>query len=770
MRRYVMCVLLLFSYFFAQSQNAAIDSLQQLICKQKEDTDKVNTLIRLSAMLRALSEPTQSIEQSNNSLALATKLNFGKGKGMAYRELGFANTTLNAAASLCYHQLSLQCFMSINNKKEAAYSIIYIGTYYSNRRNYTEALTYYSTALKQLEELKDKEGIAQCYRWTGRTYSSMQNKPEAIKFYYRALAVFEELKNRNMVAECFFQLGITHQMQADFQGAIVDYQQAVDIYKAIGNKYQFVLSSGNLGNAYRMLHQYNKALEVYLEAEKVVKELGSPDLLIANIRSGAGEQYRELGALCAARGDDKAANEYYAKALKNFKEGMAASEKINNQSGVSNNYWHFGVLYQYMGKYDLARGYLQKCLSLSLKLNYKNNIALSYDYLAQVDSLQGDYKAAFTHYRAYMEYRDSTMINDTMMRKLSEAKGRFEFIRKEDSLRVQQQLTNEKLKQQQLLAIQQQQQLQLQQASLKLSSQQKELTRLDFLHAQSLLQAEQNKRQQKEKQLLIAEKEKALELSQLKLKTTELGLKENEIRAKRSERNVIVAASFSILMFGAAFWINNRKKQKAYNLLEKQRMRTQIASDLHDDIGSSLTSISFYSQMVKMQVADENSSVKPMLDKIANNARTIVNTMSDIVWVINPDNDITENLIRRMRNHACELCTERDIAYEFQADDESKGLNLNMQQRKNFYLIYKEALHNAVKYAGCDKININLSQTSDEIKLVVKDNGKGFDVSNAKDGNGLTNMKRRADEIRAILNLETCPANGTLVSLKLKIT
>jgi two-component system, NarL family, sensor histidine kinase UhpB len=440
-----------------------------------------------------------------------------------------------------------------------------------------------------------------------------------------------------------------------------------------------------------------------------------------------------------------------------------------------------------LGNRSDARLYLERGVQLSKIVNNRDNLKHAYLALSKLDSMEGNYKSSYSNYKKYTVYKD-TLENAETIEKAAYIKLNYEFSKKEDSLKHerelsdvkhqqqlselkhQQELSDEKLRQQQLIAIQQQQQLQLQQASLKLSNQQKELNKLAFLRSQSLLQAEQNERQQKEKQLLMAEQERALEQSQLKLKTTELGLKENEVRTKKLERNLVLTASFFTLMLGVAFWINNRKKQKAYNLLEKQRMRTQIASDLHDDIGSSLTSISFYSQMVKMQVADENSSVKPMLDKIANNARTIVNTMSDIVWVINPDNDITENLIRRMRNHACELCTERDIAYEFQADDESKALNLNMQQRKNFYLIYKEALHNAVKYAGCNKININLSQTSDEIKLVVKDNGKGFDVSNAKDGNGLTNMKRRADEIRAILNLETCPANGTLVSLKLKIT
>lgn len=201
-----------------------------------------------------------------------------------------------------------------------------------------------------------------------------------------------------------------------------------------------------------------------------------------------------------------------------------------------------------------------------------------------------------------------------------------------------------------------------------------------------------------------------------------------------------------------------------------QQMRTQIASDLHDDIGSSLTSISFYSEILKMQLPEEDVSQKNMLDKIGNNARTIVGTMSDIVWVINPDNDLTENLIRRMRNHATELCSERNIECHFETGNEEKMMIINMQQRKNLYLIYKEALHNAIKYACCTRIDIRILQTDHQLQLMVKDNGIGFNAAAFTEGNGLLNMKRRAAEIRARLDVDTCPNQGTSIVLDVKIT
>jgi signal transduction histidine kinase len=205
-------------------------------------------------------------------------------------------------------------------------------------------------------------------------------------------------------------------------------------------------------------------------------------------------------------------------------------------------------------------------------------------------------------------------------------------------------------------------------------------------------------------------------------------------------------------------------------VLKLQQMRTRIASDLHDDIGSTLTSISYYSELVKMQLKEDDASLKPMLDKIGGSARTTINAMSDIVWIINPKNDTTENLVSRMKHYAAEMLGERNIQYTFDTNEEMKKLELNMQHRKNLYLIYKEAVHNAVKYSACSNIEIDFTATDHTISLSIHDNGKGFDTQNASDGNGLVNMKKRAEEISAHFEVCAAQAKGTHIKLTCKIT
>lgn len=227
---------------------------------------------------------------------------------------------------------------------------------------------------------------------------------------------------------------------------------------------------------------------------------------------------------------------------------------------------------------------------------------------------------------------------------------------------------------------------------------------------------------------------------------------------------------YSLLVLVMAALIYAVYRYRINQLLKLQQVRTQIASDLHDDIGSTLTSISFYSEAVKMQLREEDAVIKSMLDKIANNARNMLSSMNDIVWVINPGNDKAEDLLTRMKRHTAELVGERNIPYQFEVEEGRQDLKLNLQQRKNIYLIYKEALHNAVKYAGCSKITINFLLTGEKIILQISDNGKGFRMDPASTGNGLANMKRRAEEINGSFDLQTAPGEGTVVRLSLKIS
>src|SRR4029077_13375159 len=126
-------------------------------------------------------------------------------------------------------------------------------------------------------------------------------------------------------------------------------------------------------------------------------------------------------------------------------------------------------------------------------------------------------------------------------------------------------------------------------------------------------------------------------------------------------------------------------------------------------------------------------------------ASQVMDSMSDIVWSINTKNDELENVFYRMREHAMQLLEAKDYAVHFRFDEKLHHVKLDMQSRRDLYLIYKEALNNIAKYADGNTVWIDLSMNNNKIELDIKDDGKGFNITktNGK-GNGLKNMKKRA--------------------------
>ncbi|MBK7682277.1 MAG: hypothetical protein IPJ26_07310 [Bacteroidetes bacterium] len=146
--------------------------------------------------------------------------------------------------------------------------------------------------------------------------------------------------------------------------------------------------------------------------------------------------------------------------------------------------------------------------------------------------------------------------------------------------------------------------------------------------------------------------------------------------------------------------------------------------------------------------------------------------MNDIVWAVNPQNDHFENIILHMRAFGGELLAGKDIALHFKSDGGLNSIKLSMEDRKSFFLVYKEALNNAYKYSGAKNVNVDISKTNHLLKLVVEDDGVGFDIHEDRlktGGNGLKNMNTRAAELNGIISITSSPGQGTTISLTVNL-
>ena len=202
--------------------------------------------------------------------------------------------------------------------------------------------------------------------------------------------------------------------------------------------------------------------------------------------------------------------------------------------------------------------------------------------------------------------------------------------------------------------------------------------------------------------------------------------------------------------------------------MKELELRGKIASDLHDDVGSTLSSIRMYSDIVKHQ-PNQTGAASELLDKIGSNSKEMIENMSDIVWMIKPGNDDFKSIENRMLNFANELCIPANINFEFNKDAPTDALQISMEQRRDIYLIFKEAINNAVKYSGCHSIRAAITLQNRHLQILISDDGKGFDTNAVKNGNGLSNMQKRAATHKGTFTIHSAPKEGTGIAVSFPV-
>src|SRR5215203_3924414 len=221
---------------------------------------------------------------------------------------------------------------------------------------------------------------------------------------------------------------------------------------------------------------------------------------------------------------------------------------------------------------------------------------------------------------------------------------------------------------------------------------------------------------------------------------------------------LLLAALMLLLFFVLLFYRKQQRKRL-------ERIRNRIATDLHDDMGSTLSSIRIFSDVAKKQIEETKPETVQLLDRISNNATSLSENMQDIIWTIRSDNDTLEDLVSRMREFGLRVCDAKHIRFNTVVSQSFKASKLSLEQRRNLYLIFKEGLNNAVKYAESSHIDLILNLKSRFLKMELTDNGKGFEMDKIKRGNGLNNLEKRAKEIGGQIAIKSEPGKGTCINL-----
>lgn len=235
----------------------------------------------------------------------------------------------------------------------------------------------------------------------------------------------------------------------------------------------------------------------------------------------------------------------------------------------------------------------------------------------------------------------------------------------------------------------------------------------------------------------------------------------NEKNARSELKNTsLLIGSFLLLLLGGLGMVMLSNRSKIKRLEENQRLRNKIAADLHDEVGSTVSSILLIADMAQVQEKDEGK--KRLFTKILNDSKHIAESMDEIIWAVNPGNDAVQGIFDKIKEYALPLAETQGIHLHFKAAPLLETEALPMHHRRNLYLIIKEALNNSLKYSRAKNIYV---QVENGMKVTISDDGVGFDTLAKNGRNGIKNMRKRADEIGGELRIESAAGEGTEVVL-----
>lgn len=495
--------------------------------------------------------------------------------------------------------------------------------------------------------------------------------------------------------------------------------------------------------------RFAEALDYALEAESLANKIG--DLPLQT------DTKRLLGILYREQGDLEKSVSYFNQAITGFEKLGDIRRSVNTAISLS-------ILLRKMNLADSSLTVLEKCLSLAQ--NQPNNdyqLAMIREHLGDSHYQKGDFQASLENYlAAFRLFEKLGNMADVAYEAIVVGKTQVSMGKYEDADRylsmayaVSDSLgfTNYQYDASVELAALYQKTGQWEKATKQLGM---SLQLKDSLANQMQLQkmAELKEKFESEKQ----EQEIALLKANIDL--------ESSRSRRRMQLQYFVVAVF-LLAIILAYLIFNRYQLR--QKIKEQELRNQISSDLHDDLGSTLSSIDINSRIALLKI-DDGNLVASQLQKIQENSKTILDSLSHIVWSINPSNDSVQKVISKMKDFASEVFESQGILYRFKSDEEDLESKINPLIRKNIYLIFKEAVNNCAKYSFAENVEIEVGFKNQWFHLSIIDDGKGFDIHESfEKGNGLRNMRLRAEQIQGDLTINSQVSQGTSIHFKVHI-
>lgn len=743
-----------------------------------------------SAMLLARQVLAEA-ERQENKEAVAGAYN---SIGWAFRHKG------NLDSSVVYLEKSLQGFRDLQSNKEIVRVSVNLGEVFTQKGQYLHALHHLmegdSLSLVTHDILLQtdiKRQLAIVYRESGDNLRSS-------RYFRQALAGFEQQKDYFRYINTSISLGILYRKMALPDSSLTVLEQSLQLAKKHGGTpYQVAMIHENLGETYFSKEQFSNALRYFQKAYQTFQQIGN--------RADMAYEALSIGKTLAALRRHREAESYLLQSYE-----LSQALKVSNYQRDASN--ELASLYEHNGDWKNAHFYLRKASQLKDSLNLTAQLDKIAELKERYESEKQGQEIVLlrTQHELVQTQAKRTKLLQYVFILLFIAAAAVAWLLA-NKMRMKKKL--EQLKEQEHVAHELEDERTLNQFAVSLYGKNTVDDILwDIANNCILLLGFEDcvvYKSDEEREVLVqaaAAGPKKVEEKRLIFNPIEIPfgkgivgtiavtgkpeiIPDTGMDGRYIVDDAVRASEITVPIFvdGKVFGVidseDSRKNfyterhlillrkiaavcsERLIKLLAEEKLRDIIARDLHDEIGSTLTSIHILSNLALKQEALKDI---PYLGKIKEYSSSMMEGMSDIIWAINPQYDTMERLLLRMKEFTVELLDPVGITCHFEAKNIDDITGLKPDERKFLYLIFKEALNNVVKYSGATVVSIVMDRMENILRMTIRDNGIGFDLETIRSGNGLKNMQARAKAIGAALSIQSKPGEGTVITLEKSVT
>jgi len=589
------------------------------------------------------------------------------------------------------------------------------------------AIFYGLKTLELSKKINFKSGEAGSNSDLGVFYQNAGDLKTSLIYYNLALGLYNEQKNYAKQSVVYNNLARINEDLGNFQKAIDFHHNSISIREKLKDEAGLSQNLLNLGSLYYEIKNYKYAIATLNKALALKTKIKD--------KKGQSKVLNNLGLVSEANGDTAMAMALYYRSYK-------LKEELRDKKGMSSSLTNIGEIYLNRKKYDSALYFFNKSLTLKKEINNLASMPAVIINMAQIQLEKGEF---YSSEKSFLEaLKISEQVNSYKWRLLCyQGLSRFYSLKKQYLPAVK---NLEKY-------------VVLRDSIFTIESAKK------IIDVTTKYETEKKENEN----ILLKQQEKI----------SNLQLKEQTLSLEKRKYLIITGIIIILSLCTGGYFYFSRQKIKSLQRQElavretEENERLRIAKDIHDDLGSGLSKIKFLSEVISAK-GNQNPEINSSIKSISETSVSLVDNMRDLIWALNPENTTLDSLVARIREYSSDYLNDFPIELKIEADENFPETKITKEAHRNIFFILKECLQNIVKHANASVVKLKIKINEGNFQLKIIDNGKGIDELSKANGNGLRNIKQRAEIIGGIAEIISRPGNGfdikIIVPLKIEKT